>query len=288
MLLFLQLIRAKQWVKNLFIFTPMIFVFHPLDISTIVASILAFIAFSLTASSVYIFNDINDVTVDRLHPRKKFRPIASGKVRVNYAYFIAGVLISIGLSIGFYLGTRNFIVLLFYVFMNLAYTLKLKRIAIIDIFCIATGFVLRLFMGGYATSIELSRWIIVMTFLLAIFIALGKRRDDMIIFQNGGKVRKSIEGYNIKLIDYSMVISASVTLVAYLMYTMSSTTIQKMGTSNLYITFFFVLLGLMRYLQLTFVLETSGSPTEIFFRDKFIQLSVLSWFLSFVLLVYCK
>lgn len=286
MTVYLQLMRTKQWIKNLFIFTPLVFGFRLFDLSAITSSVLAFMAFSLTASSLYIFNDIKDVEVDRLHPRKKFRPLASGKISVNIAYRISFALVLVGLSLGIFLSLQNLLVLVFYISMNLAYTLKLKHIAIIDIFCIATGFVLRVFMGGYATSIVISHWLIVMTFLLAIFLALAKRRDEVIIFLNGGKVRKSIEGYNLKLIDYSMAMSAAVVLVAYIMYCMSTEVITKIGSSYIYITFPFVLLGLMRYLQITFVLEDSGSPTEIILKDRFMQLALLGWLLTFLVLIY--
>jgi len=283
---YLQLMRTKQWMKNLFIFTPMIFALQLFDLPSLWASFMAFVSFSLTASSLYIFNDIRDIKVDRLHPRKKFRPIASGKISVNSSYRISLALAVLGLSLGAFLDVNNLLVLLCYILLNVAYTLKLKHIALIDIFCIALGFVLRLFMGGYATSIKLSHWIIVMTFLLAIFLALAKRRDDVIIFLNGGEVRKSIEGYNLKLIDYSMALSAAVVLVAYLMYCMSVEVINKIGSSYIYITFPFVLLGLMRYLQITFVLEDSGSPTEILLKDRFMQLTLVGWMLTFVLLMY--
>jgi len=283
---YLKLLRMSHWVKNLFIFAPMIFSFRLFDPTAITPAILAFISFSLTASSIYIFNDIMDIEIDRLHPRKKHRPVASGIIAIKQAFIFSATLTTAGLSAGALLGLNSVLVLIMYIMLNIAYTLKLKHIAIIDIFCIAASFVLRLFMGSFATSIALSQWIIVMTFLLAIFLALAKRRDDVIIFLNGGKTRKSVEGYNLRFIDYSMAMSAAVILVAYLMYCMSAEVTERIGSPHIYITFPFVLFGLMRYLQVTFVLEKSGCPTEIILKDFLMKLAVMGWFVTFLLLIY--
>ena len=283
---YLQLLRMHQWVKNLFIFAPMIFSFRLFDIHAFIPSLLAFLAFSLVAGSIYIFNDIRDIEIDRLHPHKKGRPLASGKIGTKAASRFLLLPGTTGLLLGIALGMKSFLVLLFYILLNVAYTMKLKHIAIIDIFCLATGFVLRLFMGSFATTIPLSHWIIVMTFLLALFLALTKRRDEVIIFLNGEKVRKAIEGYNLKFIDYTMAISASVVLVSYLMYCMSPEVIDKIGSSYIFITFPFVLLGLLRYLQLIFVLERSGDPTDIILKDLFLKLAVAGWFMTFIVLIY--
>ena len=283
---YLQLMRIQQWMKNLFIFTPVIFAFQLFDLPSLFSALVAFISFSLAASSLYIYNDIHDIQMDKLHPRKRSRPIASGKIDIKQAYRISVVLAVSGLALAAFLGAGCMAVILVYLVINIAYTLKLKHIALIDIFCIATGFVLRVLMGGYATSIALSQWIIVITFLLAVFLALSKRRDDMLIFINGGKVRKSIEGYNIKMIDYAMAISAAMVLAAYLMYCISPEVTSRIGSSYVYITFPFVLLGLMRYLQITFVLEDSGCPTEILLKDRFIQSTLVGWLGTFLLLIY--
>ena len=283
---YLQLMRIQQWMKNLFIFTPVIFAFQLFDLPSLFSALVAFISFSLTASSLYIYNDIHDIQMDQLHPRKKSRPIASGTITIKQAYRTSLVLAVSGLALAAFLGVGCIAVILVYMVVNIAYTLKLKHIALIDIFCIAAGFVLRVLMGGYAASIALSQWIIVITFLPAIFLALSKRRDDMLIFINGRKVRKSIEGYNIKMIDYAMAISAAMVLIAYLMYSISPEVTSRMGSAYVYITFPFVLLGLMRYLQITFVLEDSGCPTEILLKDRFIQSTLVGWLVTFLLLIY--
>jgi len=283
---YLRLMRVEQWVKNLLIFTPTIFAFQLFDICSLFSSVIAFLSFSLTASSIYIFNDIRDAEMDRLHPRKRHRPFASGSINSSKAYRLSILLLIPGISLAALLGIGNISIVLLYILLNIAYTLKLKHMALIDIFCIALGFVLRIYMGGYAASLELSPWILIMTFLLAIFMALAKRRDDMIFFLNGRKVRRSIERYNLKLIDCSMVMSAVLVSAAYLMYCMSSEVISEMGSVYVYLTFPFVLLGLMRYLQITFVLEDSGSPTEIILKDRLIQGALMGWLLTFLFLIY--
>jgi len=174
-----------------------------------------------------------------------------------------------------------------YLVINIAYTIKLKHVAIIDVFIIAIGFVLRLFIGSAVTNIELSMWIILMTFLLALFLALAKRRDDVLIFlSSGDKARKVIDGYNIDIVNLSMTIIASVNIVSYIMYTVSPEVIKKAHTDKLYLSVVFVLLGIMRYLQITFVEKKSGSPSDILLRDRFIQLTISGWILTLWILIY--
>ena len=171
--------------------------------------------------------------------------------------------------------------------MNIAYSLRLKHIAIIDITLIAIGFVLRLFIGALATETPLSKWIVIMTFLLALFLALAKRRDDVMHFlKTGTKMRKVIDGYNIQLIDAAMMVMASVVTVSYLLYTTSPEVIDRIGSDNLYITTFFVILGILRYMQITFVEENSGSPTKVLLKDPFVILNCVAWVLSFIYILY--
>ena len=156
-----------------------------------------------------------------------------------------------------------------------------------DITIISIGFVLRLFIGSVVTETHLSKWIVIMTFLLALFLALAKRRDDVIHYMNTGKkMRKVIDGYNLQLIDGAMLIMASVVIVSYLLYTTSLEVIQRINSEYLYITSIFVILGVLRYFQITFVGNNSGSPTKILLQDKFIIITILSWILSFVYLIY--
>ncbi len=248
---------------------------------------LAFIAFSLSASAIYILNDYLDIAEDKLHPKKKFRPLAAGAVSKKQALLVMFVLFAIGMTLMMFLSREAALILFAYVAMNIGYSFKLKHIAILDINIIAIGFVLRIFVGSWVTATPLSMWIVIMTFLLALFMALAKRRDDVILFQQTGKkMRKVIDGYNLPMIDGAMMIMSSVVIVAYLMYTTSTQTTARVHNHYLYLTAVFVIIGILRYLQIVFVEKGGGSPTKIALKDRFIQLTVVSWVLSFVWIIY--
>ena len=284
------LMRIHQYVKNLFIFLPLFFALKVTDKDFLLDTIAAFVAFSFLASAVYILNDYHDIEEDRLHPRKKKRPLASGAISKPHAIFIMAFLFVTGFTIMIVLSPLAAGVLMFYFTMNVAYSFSLKHIAIVDIFVIALGFVLRLFVGSAVTGIHLSGWIVIMTFLLALFLALAKRRDDLLIYLNTGKkMRKVMDGYNMQFLDTAMAIMAAVVIVAYTNYTLSPDIVARANVNNeyLYLTSFFVILGIMRYLKLTFVLKSSGSPTRIFLRDAFMQITLLGWLVAFIFILYC-
>ena len=279
--------RPSQYFKNLFIFAPLFFGLKITNIELLLSTFVAFLSFSLIASAVYIFNDYHDVEEDKLHPTKKNRPLASGSISKKAALLLMLMLLLVGLCIFSLLGRQMLYIVFVYLVINIAYTIKLKHVAIIDVFIIAIGFVLRLFIGSAVTNIELSMWIILMTFLLALFLALAKRRDDVLIFlSSGDKARKVIDGYNIDIVNLSMTIIASVNIVSYIMYTVSPEVIKKAHTDKLYLSVVFVLLGIMRYLQITFVEKKSGSPSDILLRDRFIQLTISGWILTLWILIY--
>jgi len=279
--------RPRQYIKNLFIFLPLFFAIKITDIVLLFDAFIAFIAFSLTASAIYTLNDYCDIEEDKNHPKKKFRPLASGDISKSQAIIIMLTLSSVGLALMFSLSWESSNILLLYIIINIAYSFYLKRIAILDVVIIAIGFVLRLFIGSTSTNIQLSMWIVIITFLLALFIALAKRRDDVLIFiQTGSKMRKAVDGYNLQFLDISMAIMASVVLVAYIMYTTSSEVINRIHSEYLYLTSFFVILGILRYLQIAFVHKDSGSPDKIILEDRFIQLTLLGWIVTFIWILY--
>ncbi|MDO9266595.1 MAG: UbiA prenyltransferase family protein [Sulfurimonas sp.] len=278
----LKLFRVHQYIKNLFIFMPLLFSFSYSNLDNNLNSLIAFILFSILASSIYIFNDLMDINEDRAHPTKKYRPLASGKVSPKSAKMLILLLSLSSLGISFVFNTELFIVLLVYFVLNIAYSLKLKHIAILDIFIIATGFVLRLFAGSAVTGISLSMWIILMTFLLAIFLALAKRRDDVLLSLEGQETRKNIDGYNLEFVNAAMVLMAGVVIVSYIQYTISPEVVSRLNTSHLYITSFFVILGVLRYMQITFVEQDSGSPTKVVIRDRFLKVTIFLWLVSFI------
>lgn len=280
----IELLRIHQYIKNLFIFAPLFFSFSFLRYD-ILNTIITFVLFSAIASSVYIFNDLMDIDEDKKHPTKKNRPIASGAISKKTAKSLFFAFSSITFLCAFFFNKDLFFILLTYFILNIAYSLKLKHITIIDIFIIATGFVLRLFAGAAVIKNELSMWIIIITFLLALFLAIAKRRDDVILASEGKETRKNIDGYNLEFINASMVFMAGVIVVSYILYTVSEDVTQKIQTQYLYLTSLFVIFGIIRYMQLTFVEQNSGSPTKIILKDKYLQLTIIIWLISFVVIV---
>ena len=286
MLQILKLIRVHQWVKNLFVFIPAFFAHALFDVDNFLRALLGFVAFSLVASSVYIINDYKDIEKDKLHPEKKSRPLASGAIKPRQAFIYYAFLILFGGGLSLYIGINFTLIVFAYMFMNLLYSFFLKHVSLIDIFIISIGFQMRIFAGSELVEVPISRWLIIMTFLLSLFIAFGKRREDVLLSEQGSDVRKSIEGYNKEFVLAGMIVSASVTLVSYIMYSLSEEVIQRIGHDNVYISTIFVVMGLLRFLQLALVYEKTGSPTKILLKDTFIQLSVLGWGITMGLLIY--
>lgn len=285
-----KLIRPHHWVKNIFIFVPLFFNGNIFRIESLWSVTLAFIAFSLAASSIYCFNDILDVEADRQHPVKKHRPIASGIVSVSQAYILmAGLLLLSGLILIIfhsYVGNAAWVIAGYWL-LNMAYCFRLKQYSLVDVFLLSLGFVLRIFTGGLAGNVPLSHWIVLMTFLLALFLAFAKRRDDVIrMTETGVAPRKNTHRYNLPFMDMVMAITSSVTLVCYVLYTVSPDVQQQWHSPYLYVTSVFVLMGLLRYLQLAIVDKKSGDPTKVALHDRFIQLIVLAWVAAFCYIIY--
>ncbi len=286
------LIRPHQWIKNVFVLLPAFFGGTLLDVSGITAAVVAFFAFSLTASSVYCFNDIIDVEDDRRHPVKCHRPIASGAISVGMARVLMVLMILLAIALLPLLGSFETmrdvaLVLLAYYVLNLCYCARLKQYAILDVCIIAFGFVLRVLAGGFATGTRVSHWLVLMTFLLTLFLSFAKRRDDVLRMNETGKApRKNTIRYNLTFINQAITITTSVTMVSYIMYTVSPEIVGRFHTDKLYLTSVFVLLGLLRYIQLTVVDEKSGDPTKIMLRDRFIQCVAAAWLFTFLFLIY--
>lgn len=283
----IQLFRPHQYVKNLFIFLPLFFALKINQTDLLGIASVAFVAFCLCASAVYIFNDLADIEADRKHPVKCFRPLASRTVSIRLAVALMGILSLGGLGIMALLDLSAAALLVVYLGLNLCYSLWLKHVAILDITIIAVGFVLRLFVGAAVTGIPLSMWIVVMTFLLALFLALGKRRDDVLIFERTGeKMRRVVDGYNLKFVETAIAVMAAVVIVAYILYTITPEVIHRVHSDKLYLTSAFVVVGILRYMQISFVEERSGSPTTVVLRDIFMQLVLLGWIVSFSWIIY--
>lgn len=291
---YIKLLRVEQWVKNLFVFLPLFFSGNITNADLVLKSIVAFVVFSLAASFIYILNDYSDVDSDRRHPEKCKRPIASGAVSKNTAIIFMIMVLAAGLLLlagsYFYLQIdigRFSSVILFYVLLNIAYTFHLKHVAIIDVSIIATGFVLRVLAGGYISGIPISQWAILLTFVLALVLALGKRRGELINAQISGRTRKALDGYNVQFADIALSISVTLAVISYLMFTVQPEVQERFG-SRIFYTFIFVVFAFMRYLQQTLVHNKTESPTKIIYKDRYIQVTLALWFATFLLLIYDK
>lgn len=285
-----RLIRPKQWIKNTVVLLPIFFGGALLRVEALYAGFITALSFSFISSSIYCLNDIIDLKDDRRHPIKCQRPLASGAISVVQGFIIMASMVILSMITLFLLPDNQMKtagVIFFYWVLNIAYCLFLKQHAIIDVCVIAFGFVLRIISGGLATGIGLSKWIVLMTFLLMLFLSFAKRRDDVLrMNETGHAPRKNTSRYNLTFINQAITITASVTLVCYIMYTMSPEVIANFHTSNLYLTSVFVLLGLLRYIQIAVVDKKSGDPTKVILNDRFIQLIVLGFGLTFLIIIY--
>ena len=286
----LRLARPHQYIKNTFVFLPLFFGWKLAGSEAVVRSVLAFVAFCLVASAIYAINDLKDVEEDRAHPAKRNRPLASGALTPGEGLAFAAALLVAGAFVTVWLGSAAFAVILgSYCGINLLYSFGLKHKALVDLGCIAVGFVLRVFAGGVVTGITPSHWIVLMTFLLALFLGFAKRRDDLLLSAAGcEKTRKSLDGYNLEFVSAAMIIMAAVVIVSYILYTVSPEVIAKHGSDKLYLTAIFVIMGVLRYLQITLVECKRGSPTLVLLRDGFIQASILLWILSCYCILYLE
>ncbi len=283
------MLRPKDWAKNLFLFIPLFFAGDLFNYKKLTLLFLGFIAFSFVASSIYIINDYRDREDDRKHPTKCRRPLASGAISPNTAILICVILLILGAATAWLTSAQFTIVLAFYFVLNLGYSFGLKNIPILDIFILAIGFVLRIKSGSIISDVPLSEWIIIMVLLLSIFMAIGKRRDDLLLKASSGmEMRQSIKAYNLEFLNAMLSTVSAIIVVAYLMYTMSPDVQSRLHTYRLYYTTIFVLAGVMRYLQIIYVKAEAGSPTKILYKDRFIQITLLLWIASFFVILYLK
>lgn len=235
-----------------------------------------------------------DIEADKKHPEKCKRPLASGAISKTSAQllFVGLLVLMVTLMVlgqsyfGFNL-TKFSTIITFYFVMNIAYTFKLKHVAIVDICIIAIGFVLRVLAGGYATGIPISQWAVLLTFVLALVLAIGKRRGELVNAQISGRTRKALDGYNVLFADVALSISITLGIISYLMFTVTPEIQEKFGQKVFY-TVIFVVFAFLRYLQQTLVYNRTESPTKIVYKDRYIQATIIIWVFSFLLLIYYK
>lgn len=286
-MVYIKLLRIKHWVKNSFLFIPVFFSGDFLNLQKLTTLAIGFLAFGLIASGIYVLNDYRDIEVDRKHPEKCQRPLASGEVSKQKATVIMIICLLSGMGIALILLPKFSFILFLYLLVNIAYSSGLKHVSILDVMLVSMGFVLRVRAGGALASVQVSPWLIVMVYLLALFMAFAKRRDDVVLKQNlGVDMRKASSKYNLDFLNAVIVMISSITIVAYILYSVSPDTMQRLGTYRIYYTSVFVIAGILRYLQLVFVEKDSGSPTNLLYQDRFIQIAIALWIISFYVIIY--
>ncbi len=281
----IRLLRPKQWIKNGFVAAPLFFTPDKVTTASLLDVLVGFAVLCMVASAVYCLNDLRDAEGDRNHPVKKDRPIASGAISPAAAMVLMVLLLAGGVALAAWRIPVILWVVGAYFAINIAYTVRLKQIAILDVLIVAFGFVLRVEAGALIVDIEPSAWILIVTGLLALFIALAKRRDD-IVRDLDADHRKSLGGYTLPFLDGCLMAVLSTLLVSYLIFTTDQAVMARLGSEKLYFTGPFVIAGVLRYLQLTIVYERSGSPTDLVYRDPGLQLSVAGWLATFIWLLY--
>jgi len=282
---YLRLCRPHQWTKNAFVAAALFFTPEAMTLANASRVALGILAFSLVASAAYVVNDLVDRAADRQHPTKRHRPLASGAARPEPALLLAAALLAAGAAIGLWLGLPFLCWLVGYLALTLSYSLALKRLSIVDVMAIAVGFVLRLEAGAAVIGAVPSVWILLCTFLLALFLAIAKRRDDIVGLLTI-EHRRSLAGYTKAFLDIAMAVVLAALMVFYALYTTDTAVMTRLGSDRLYLSVPIVLTGCLRYLQMALVEERSGAPTELFWRDPFLLISVALWAALMALLIY--
>ena len=280
-------LRPSQWTKNLIIFGALGLSQRLLDVDAVLVSCAAFAIFCVLSGVVYLLNDIADREADRQHPLKRFRPIASGALPVPVAIGWALGLGLGGLAAAFWLRPIFGVVATSYVLLLALYSWQLKHIVILDVLTIAIGFVMRAAAGAVAIAVPISHWLYVLTILLALFLALSKRRHELVLLANGATShRRILAEYSPYLLDQMIAVVSASTIVAYAFYTVSPDTVQKFGTDRLMLTLPFPLYGIFRYLYLVHLKEGGGSPADMLLTDKPLLLCVALWTVAVAIIIY--
>ena len=279
--------RPHQWVKNAFVIAPLIFSGRILSGSeSAIASITAFFAFSLCASGIYLINDTVDYERDQAHPKKKLRPIACGAVKRSTAIMMSMCSLAVGVGIGAQLNQATMFTLIAYVIMNIAYSLGLKHLFLIDLFFIAFGFLLRVTVGAFAISVSLSPWLLLYTLFIALFLGLCKRRHERAsLGEEAAKHRALLSSYSLPFLDQLILITASATLMCYALYTIDPFVCERLNTNGLLLTLPLVIFGIFRYLGLVYQRGEGGSPTQVVLRDRGIQIVLVLYLLICIALI---
>jgi 4-hydroxybenzoate polyprenyltransferase len=283
---YIRLLRPRQWLKNVFVFAGLIFSRNFLIPTSITKSIAAFVVFSILSSSGYIINDIIDYKDDLQHPVKSKRPIAAGRIRRAKAGAVAGVLMLLSIASSYFLGTDFLLVCCAYGLLMLTYSLGVKRVVILDVLFVAFGYILRAIAGAVVIDVEISSWLLLCTLLIALFLAVAKRRTEIVLLgEDASKHRKILSQYSLALLNQMISVVTAACIVAYCLYTLAPETVAKFGTNNLIFTVPFVIYGIFRYLYITYQKRHTDMPEKVLFSDLPLQLCLVSWVVICLLII---
>jgi len=288
MFAYIRLLRPSQWLKNGFVFAPLIFSKHLFEAEFVLRSLVAFVAFCTASSMVYINNDIVDREADRLHPEKKKRPIASGEVSFAAASAIIAILFAVTTFLSVRISVLFTGIVALYVVLQFFYSFHLKNVVILDVFIIAMGFMLRMMSGAIAINVVISHWIVICTLFLSLFLAVSKRRSELVMIQlhKIETKRKVLLEYDINYLNLALVITATGMAISYSLYTMAERTIETFGTEYLIFTTVFVLFGIFRYLFLVINKGMGENPNMILLKDAPMAVNILLYLLTIVSIIY--
>ena len=288
MLKYIKLVRVPQWIKNFFVFVPLLFSQHIFDRTYFLPVLSAFLMFCLISSIVYIFNDIVDIEADRAHPTKKDRPLPSGLISIQSAVI---TLIIFAALVGLFLPALNAkfrIFLLSYFLLNIFYTFYFKHIVLLDIFSIAAGFMLRVMEGAFVISVEVSSWLILTTMFISLFLGVMKRRSELILINDdpNKNTRKVLASYSLNFTDQMATIAAAGVIICYALYTVSERTIKIFNTDNMIYTTPFVVFGIFRYMFLVYMNKKGENTVEIMLTDIPMIINVILYIIAIILIIY--
>jgi len=284
---YVRLLRPAHWTKNVFVLAPLVFAQQLTDPEALRRGLLAFVSFCLASSAVYVFNDIRDRAEDRLHPIKRNRPIAAGTISVASATVLGGLLAASAIAVAVFLGGQFLIILIIYLILNQFYSAGLKHVVILDVMIVSLGFVLRVLAGGVAVRVQVSAWLLLCTFLIALFLAFSKRRHELqLLADDASDQRPVLSHYSPSFLDQMINVVTASTVVAYAMYAISPETAEKFHTRHLIYTIPMVLFGIFRYLYLIYQRPSTRNPTEAILRDPPFLINILVWALAVLWIVY--
>lgn len=286
----IRLLRPIQWIKNAFVLAPLFFGFRLGDPQAVAHALLAVAIFCLVSSAVYIFNDLRDMAADRAHPKKRSRPLASGAVKPGAAIAIMATLLALAIGLTYLAGfDRNFVAsILVYVAANLSYSLGLKNVALLELFLVASGYVIRVITGCFAVEVEPSQWLLGSTAVVALLLVTGKRRAEIADALDVDNNRQSLRGYNLAFLDSMLSMLGSITIITYLMFTVSDYAVDRYGSRYLMLSAVFVAYGVFRYLQVVKTSSGADAPTELVTSDGGLIGAVVLWALFMAIQLYLR